>query len=205
MTPLLGPYLPGDFEQPSSVKGTIHSTHMKTRILGLVIFLTVSAFAQQYDTLVRGERLDHRGLLRTDYFADITIFNPATVLDTATFELPNRPSVGIEYVLVNGVLALEREKTTEQFGGRPLRGPAYQARGIAPEGLAPKGGVRGFVSDSDGWPLPRTKVVLSDASGKEVGSATSGREGKFEILLEQPCDGCTLSASALVLPHSLER
>jgi N-acyl-D-amino-acid deacylase len=141
------------------------------------------------------ERLDHRGLLREDYFADITVFNPKTVLDVASFELPNRPSVGIEYVFVNGVLALEHEKTTVQFGGRPLRGPAYQARGISPDGLAPRGSVRGFVSDTDGWPLPRTSLVLSDASGKEVGTATSGREGRYEIPLDQLCEGCTLGAS----------
>ena len=173
-----------------------------TRILGKYVreehVLRLEDAIRKFTSLpAQRERLDHRGLLRTDYFADITIFNPTTVLDTATFELPNRPSVGIEYVFVNGVLALEHEKTTGQFGGRPLRGPAYQARGIAPEGLPPRGGVRGFVSDSDGWPLPRTKVVLSDASGKEIGTATSGREGKFEILLERPCDGCTLSASRL--------
>jgi len=142
-------------------------------------------------------RLDHRGLLREDYFADITIFNPNTVLDAATFESPNRPSVGIECVLVNGALALEHGKVTGQYGGRPLRGPAYQARGIAPEGLAPRGSVRGFVSDTDGWPLPRTRVMLVDALGKEVASVTSGRDGKFELLLEQPCDGCTLTASRM--------
>lgn len=142
-------------------------------------------------------RLDHRGLLREDYFADITIFNPKTVLDVATFELPNRPSVGIEYVFVNGVPSLEHEKVTGQYGGRPLRGPAYQARAIAPEGLAPRGSLRGFVSDMDGWPLSRTKVVLADSSGKEVGSTTSGREGKYEIPLEQPCDTCTLTASRM--------
>jgi N-acyl-D-amino-acid deacylase len=142
-------------------------------------------------------RLDHRGLLREDYFADITIFNPKTVLDTATFQSPNSPSVGFEYVFVNGVLALEHEKTTGQFGGRPLRGPAYQARAISPEGLAPKGSVRGFVSDKDGWALPRTKLILSDASGKEIGNATSGREGKYEITLEKPCDPCTLTASRM--------
>src|SRR5207302_935925 len=114
-----------------------------------------------------------------------------------TFESPNRPSVGIEYVLVNGVLAMEHAKVTGQFGGRPLRGPAYQARGIAPEGLAPRGSVRGFVSDTDGWPLPRTKVALMDNSGKEIGSVTSGRDGKFEIPVEQPCGECTLSASRM--------
>ena len=141
------------------------------------------------------ERLDHRGLLREDYFADITVFNPNTVLGVATFELPNRPSVGIDYVFVNGVLSMEHEKITGQSGGRPLRGPAYQARGIAPEGLPPKGSVRGFVSDIDGWPLTRTSLVLSDASGKEISSAASGREGKYEIPLDRPCENCTLSAS----------
>ena len=171
-----------------------------TRILGKYVreehVLRLEDAIRKFTSLpAQRERLDHRGLLRQDYFADITIFDPKTVLDAATFELPNRPSVGIEYVFVNGVLALEHEKTTGQFGGRPLRGPAYQARGIAPEGLPPRGSIRGFVSDTDGWPLPRTKVALFDASGKEIGSVTSGREGKFDIPVEQPCDGCTLSAS----------
>ena len=142
-------------------------------------------------------RLDHRGLLREDYFADITIFDPNKVLDVATFEAPNRPSVGIEYVFVNGTLALEHEKVTGQYGGRPLRGPAYQARAIAPEGLAPRGSVRGFVSDTDGWPLPRTRIVLTDASGAEIGSVTAGREGKYEITTEYPCNNCTLEASRM--------
>ena len=173
-----------------------------TRVLGKYVreehVLRLEDAIRKFTSLpAQRERLDHRGLMRQDYFADITVFNPTTVLDTATFELPNRPSVGIEYVFVNGVLALEHEKTSGQFGGRPLRGSAYQARGIAPEGLAPGGGIRGFVSDGDGWPLPRTKVVILDASGKEIGSATSGREGKFEIPLEQPCSGCTLSATRM--------
>jgi len=141
--------------------------------------------------------LDHRGQLREDYFADITIFDPRTVLDTATFESPNRPSTGIRYVFVNGTLALDQAKITGQLGGRPLRGPAYQARAIAPQGLAPKGTLRGFVSDPEGWPLPRTKLSLTDQSGTEVGSATSGREGKYEILVEQPCTRCTLTASRM--------
>jgi N-acyl-D-amino-acid deacylase len=75
------------------------------------------------------EKLDHRGLLRTDYFADITIFDPEKVRDTATFDDPNRPSVGFEYVFVNGVPALEHDKVTGQLGGRPLRGPGYIMRG----------------------------------------------------------------------------
>ncbi len=74
-------------------------------------------------------RLDHRGLLRPGYFADITIFNPQTVKDVATYEDPNRPSVGMEYVFVNGVLSVEHGKLTGQLGGRPLRGPGYKPVG----------------------------------------------------------------------------
>ena len=73
-------------------------------------------------------KLEQRGLLRPDYFADITIFNPETVIDRATFENPNQTSVGIEYVLVNGVLAVDEGKVTGQLGGRPLRGPGWAKR-----------------------------------------------------------------------------
>jgi N-acyl-D-amino-acid deacylase len=69
--------------------------------------------------------LRDRGLLRAGSFADITIFDPATVNDVATFEDPHRPSTGIEYVIVNGVVSLEHGKVTGQLGGRPLRGPGF--------------------------------------------------------------------------------
>ncbi|MGH9556889.1 MAG: amidohydrolase family protein [Terriglobales bacterium] len=70
-------------------------------------------------------KLQDRGLLRAGYFADVTIFDPATVRDVATFEDPHRTSVGIEYVFVNGVLTLDKGKFTGKLGGRPLRGPGY--------------------------------------------------------------------------------
>jgi N-acyl-D-amino-acid deacylase len=73
------------------------------------------------------EKLDRRGLLKPGYFADITIFNPETVHDVATFEDPNHTSVGFEYVFVNGVLSVEHDKLTGQLGGRPIRGPGYVA------------------------------------------------------------------------------
>ncbi len=71
--------------------------------------------------------LDRRGLVRAGYFADLTVFDPEKISDIATFEDPHRPSVGIEYVFVNGVLTLEHGKPTGHFGGRPLRGPGYTA------------------------------------------------------------------------------
>lgn len=71
-------------------------------------------------------RVQGRGLLKPGYFADITVFNPDTVKDIATFEDPNRTSQGIEYVFVNGVLSVEHDKVTGQVGGCPLRGPGYE-------------------------------------------------------------------------------
>jgi dihydroorotase/N-acyl-D-amino-acid deacylase len=141
--------------------------------------------------------LEKRGLVAPDYYADLTIFDPKTVRDVATFEDPNRPSVGIEYVFVNGVLSLEHEKLTGQLGGRPLRGPAYANRGIAPEGLRPKGKIQGMITTPDGWPLPRTTLTLLDSSGKTIAGASSQREGRYEIVLEQRCDDCQLKAERL--------
>jgi len=73
--------------------------------------------------------LRDRGVLRAGAFADITIFDSAKINDIATFEDPHRASTGIEYVLVNGVISLDHGQVTGRLGGRPLRGPGYQANG----------------------------------------------------------------------------
>jgi hypothetical protein len=142
-------------------------------------------------------KLDHRGLVRPDYFADLTLFDPQTVRDVATFDDPNRPSQGIEYVFVNGVLSLEHGKLTGQLGGRPLRGPGYAAREYAPEGLAPRGKVAGVVTDEEGWPLPRTRITLRRVSGEVVGTFETRKEGRYEILSDAACDPCTLKAERM--------
>ena len=143
------------------------------------------------------EKLEHRGLLRTDYFADITIFDPEKVRDTATFDDPNRPSAGFEYVFVNGVLALEHDKVTGQLGGRPLRGPGYMMRDYVPEGLPDHGKVQGVVTDEAGWPLPRATVTLSDTSGKILATATSKKDGRYEFVLEKACNDCSVKAERM--------
>jgi len=143
------------------------------------------------------EKLDHRGLLRTDYFADITIFDPEKVRDTATFDDPNRPSVGFEYVFVNGVMALDHDKVTGQLGGRPLRGPGYILRDYVPEGLPVRGKVQGVVTDEAGWPLPRATVTFSDASGNVIATANSKKDGRYEFVLEKPCSGCSVKAERM--------
>ena len=70
--------------------------------------------------------LSDRGVLRAGAFADITVFDPRTVRDRATFEEPNQYPEGIEYVLVNGQVEVDKERRTNANAGRPLRGPGYR-------------------------------------------------------------------------------
>lgn len=65
--------------------------------------------------------LSDRGVIKQGMFADLTIFNATTVCDRATFEKPVQTSVGIEHVVVNGVLVLRNTKPTGARPGRGLR------------------------------------------------------------------------------------
>jgi N-acyl-D-amino-acid deacylase len=65
--------------------------------------------------------LDDRGLVKAGLHADLTIFDPATVCDRATFEEPVQASVGIEHVIVNGVPVLRGGVPTDARPGRGLR------------------------------------------------------------------------------------
>lgn len=73
--------------------------------------------------------LRERGVLRAGAFADITIFDPQRVRDRATFEQPNQYAEGINYVIINGQLAVDGGARTQALAGRILRGPGYQRRG----------------------------------------------------------------------------
>ena len=66
-----------------------------------------------------------RGILRQGAFADITIFDPKTISDLATFKDPMHYSVGVKYVFVNGRPVIWESAMTEERPGRPLRGPGY--------------------------------------------------------------------------------
>jgi N-acyl-D-amino-acid deacylase len=70
-------------------------------------------------------RLTDRGVLKAGMWADIVIFDPATVRDLATFDNPNQLSQGMEYVLVNGVPVIDESKMTGALPGRVLRGAGY--------------------------------------------------------------------------------
>jgi N-acyl-D-amino-acid deacylase len=70
-------------------------------------------------------RLSDRGVLKSGMWADVVIFDPATVRDLATFEDPNQLSQGMEYVLVNGVTVIDQGKMTGALPGKVLRGAGY--------------------------------------------------------------------------------
>ncbi len=68
-------------------------------------------------------RIFDRGLLRPGQWADVTIFDPKTVIDRATFENPHQYATGIQYVIVNGKLILDKARPTGARPGQVLHGP----------------------------------------------------------------------------------
>jgi len=71
------------------------------------------------------EHLDGRGLLKLGYFADITIFDPATIIDRASFTKPDQLSDGIDFTIVNGQVEYDHGKLTGAAAGRVLRGRGW--------------------------------------------------------------------------------
>ncbi|HZT30824.1 MAG TPA: D-aminoacylase [Bryobacteraceae bacterium] len=69
-----------------------------------------------------------RGLLRPGMWADVTVFDPAAVIDHATYEKPAQYATGIDYVIVNGTVVLEKGRHTGARPGVILYGPGKPAR-----------------------------------------------------------------------------
>ncbi len=67
--------------------------------------------------------LDHRGFLKEGMFADIVVFDPATIADRATFEKPHQYAIGMKHVFVNGVPVIKDGEHTGAKPGRALSGP----------------------------------------------------------------------------------
>ena len=66
--------------------------------------------------------ISDRGRLAEGFFADITVFDPATIADQATFRKPHQYARGVELVLVNGQVVLEGGERSEALPGHVLRG-----------------------------------------------------------------------------------
>ena len=92
------------------------------RVLGhysrdLGLFPLETAVHKMTALSARRFNLAQRGELREGFHADVTVFDPHAISDTATFAQPAMPAQGIRYVLVNGVLSYVDGNATMQRGG----------------------------------------------------------------------------------------
>ena len=69
--------------------------------------------------------IKQRGSLKAGYYADVVVFDPATIADHATFEKPDQLATGIDNVFINGVQVLKDGKHTGAKPGRVVRGPGW--------------------------------------------------------------------------------
>ena len=112
-----------------SSSGTVHPRAYGTfsRFLGRYVrekgLLTLEEALSRI-TAFPAERfnINKRGYLKKGYRADITIFDPERIRDTATFENPHRYSQGVEYVIINGTVAKKRAELVSHTAGRVVRG-----------------------------------------------------------------------------------
>lgn len=105
-----------------------------------------------------------RGFLREGAYADVVVFDPATIADRATYEKPQQYAVGVKQVFVNGVQALKDGEPTGALPGRALKGPgAVRRTARAPESdLAPELLERELerLAEGAGGPLGATAIHL---------------------------------------------
>jgi N-acyl-D-amino-acid deacylase len=89
--------------------------------------LTLPEAIRKFSALpAQREGLTDRGVLKKGMWADIVVFDPAQVRDLATYQHPNRLSVGMDDVLVNGVPEILDGKSTGALAGKVLYGPGYE-------------------------------------------------------------------------------
>ncbi|MGE0463498.1 MAG: amidohydrolase family protein [Vicinamibacterales bacterium] len=119
--------------------------------------------------------LVNRGLLAPGMVADIAVFDPATIIDHATFEMPSAPPVGVRHVLVNGRVALtDGALTAERAGAILLRSPhepsrpmsAALARRVSGRVQASEVDANISIEQSVGQRAPRGRLRLFDRTSK---------------------------------------
>jgi N-acyl-D-aspartate/D-glutamate deacylase len=109
-------------------RGNPHPRNFGTfpRVLGVYVreakLLTLEDAIRKMTSLNAAKvGLRERGLLRVGHYADVTLFDPETVIDKATYTDPFHYPVGIEYVIVNGKVVIDDGKHTDAKPGRALR------------------------------------------------------------------------------------
>ena len=124
--------------------------------------------------------LADRGRLEKGYFADVVVFDPATIQDHATYAEPHQYATGVSQVIVNGVLALENGRADRCAPG-PLRArPRLERR-------RGSGGCRAAASDWD-WPQGPVGVaggvphLRRDACGRRALSSSARCRSPLRVL-----------------------
>ncbi|HEY9225964.1 MAG TPA: D-aminoacylase [Gemmatimonadaceae bacterium] len=117
---------------PDSVRALLHPRTFGTfpRILGKYVreenvIPLEDAIRKMTSAVATRLSIRDRGVLKPGMFADIVVFDPATIADRATFEEPRKLSVGVRDVFVNGVQVLRDGVHTGAKPGRAIRGPGY--------------------------------------------------------------------------------
>ena len=117
-------------QNPDSATGLTHPRAYGTfaRVLGKYVrtdslFTLEEGVRKMTGATAARLKLRDRGLLREGMYADVTVFDPATIIDKATFDKPHQLSVGVKYVFVNGVAVVSDGKHTGATPGRVVRGP----------------------------------------------------------------------------------
>ena len=119
---------------PEGILGTEHP-HPRAygtfpRILAKYVreqkLLTLPDAIRKFTSLAaQREHLQDRGVLKPGMWADVVVFDPDRIHDVATYAEPNRFSVGMQYVLVNGVPVIAGGKATGALPGQVILGPGY--------------------------------------------------------------------------------
>jgi len=122
-----------------SLDGPTYEAHTHPRAMGSMprflghyvrdehLLLLEAAIRKITSLPAQREHLDGRGLLKLGYFADITIFDPATIIDRASFTKPDQLSDGIDFTIVNGQVEYDHGKLTGATAGKVLRGRGWHA------------------------------------------------------------------------------
>jgi N-acyl-D-amino-acid deacylase len=73
-------------------------------------------------------KLDRRGSLKPGFFADVVVFDPASIADHATFEKPHQYATGVRHVFVNGAQVIKDGEHTGAMSGQVVRGPGWKGK-----------------------------------------------------------------------------
>ena len=125
---------------PDSAKGTL--THPRAygnfaRIMGRYVrdeqvIPLEDAVRKATSAVATRLSLQHRGIVREGFFADLVVFDPATIAERATYERPHQLSAGIPWVLVNGVPVVADGRPTGALPGRVVRGRGWRGAATVP-------------------------------------------------------------------------